>query len=90
MSKFRLFVLVAREELIAQLPPEQQSADQLESTLRSAQLQQAMSSLTHAVSQPENFHGIASNFNLDPSISTEQLVSRTSVFLSSLTHNFLA
>jgi hypothetical protein len=58
--------IIVTAELIQQLPAEQQSLEQLESTLRSPQLQQAVGSLNDALRQPENFHGIASNFNLDP------------------------
>jgi hypothetical protein len=34
-----------------------------------------MSSLTHALSQTENFHGMTTNFGLDSAAGTEALVS---------------
>ncbi len=64
-----------RNELIAQLPPQQQSSEHLEATIRSPQLQQAITSLNEAVLPPDNFHNIATNFGLNPSNGTEQLVS---------------
>ena len=63
-----------REELIAQLPPQQQTAEHLEATIRSPQLQQAITSLNDAVTPPENFHTIASNFGLNPQNGTNELV----------------
>ena len=69
---------VVREELIAHLPEGQQTVDDLQQTLRSPQLRQSMSALSHAVAtDPTHFQAIASNLHLDASSSnvTNQLVS---------------
>ncbi len=57
------------------MPAEQQDAQQLNSTVRSAQFQQALGSLTAAVQHPDNFQSVMSNFGVDPSPGTQQLVS---------------
>jgi Na+-transporting methylmalonyl-CoA/oxaloacetate decarboxylase gamma subunit len=66
-------VFIVSAELIQQMPAEQQAHEQLESTLRSPQLQQAIGSLNDALRHPENFHGIATNFNLDPTQGSSEL-----------------
>lgn len=77
-----------RNELIAQLPPQQQSSEHLEATIRSPQLQQAITSLNEAVLPPDNFHNIATNFGLNPANGTEQLVSYFSLTLLSIDNNW--
>ncbi len=64
-----------QRDLVQHLPSDQQDASYLESTVRSAQFQQSLGSLSHALGQTENFHQIVTNFNLNPAAGTEQLVS---------------
>jgi hypothetical protein len=65
-----------QQDLLQHLPTEQQNVDQLDPTVRSAQFQQSLGSLSHALSQTENFHQITSNFNLNPAAGQDQLVSK--------------
>lgn len=67
-----------QQQLISNMPLEQQSADQLDSTLRSPQFQQALGTLSQALRDPSNFQGITSNFQLNPASGTNQLVSNNS------------
>lgn len=78
-------------ELLSLLPSEESSsaaatssaasaARLLESTLRSAQLQQSVSALDRAISQPENYNSVMSNFGIDPQPGTAQLVSDFPVY----------
>ena len=53
-------------ELLSQLPVEQRTIEHLEGTIRSPQLQQALTSLSEALLNPENFNNVVRNFNLDP------------------------
>ena len=66
---------VVVSDLVSELPPEQRSAEHLESTLRSPQFQQALGSLTHAVMHPDNYQSVMSNFNINPAAGMNQLVS---------------
>lgn len=63
-----------QQELLSTLPPEHQTVEALEATLRSAQVQQSAQSLTHALQQTENFQSIMTNFQFDPSAGFTQLV----------------
>lgn len=61
-------------ELLPHLPAEQQTAEHLESTLRSPQLQQSLGSLTNALRNPDNLQSVMSNFNLDPAAGQDHLI----------------
>ena len=61
-------------ELLPHLPPGQQSAEFLESTVRSPQLTQAITALDEAL-QGGNYGAVVSNFGIDPSPGTAALVS---------------
>jgi len=75
-----------QQELLTSLPAEHQSVEALESTLRSAQLQQAAQSFSHALQQTDNFQSIMSNFQIDPSPGMSQLTQGDGVgaFLAAL------
>jgi hypothetical protein len=68
------------------LPEGQQTADNLEATIRSPQFRQALGSLTHAVAQPDNYQSVMSNFSIDPSPGMGQQMAGDGVgaFLTSL------
>lgn len=55
-----------QRELLAHLPEGQQTAAELDSTVRSPQFRQALNSLTTAVAQPDNYQSVMSNFSIDP------------------------
>jgi hypothetical protein len=59
--------------LLQHLPVGQQSVDQLEATVRSAQFQQSLGSLDHALRQADSFQQVTANFNLNPAAGADQL-----------------
>eukprot|EP01042_Synura_sphagnicola_P003388 gene3388-4200_t len=60
-------------ELLPHLPPGQQSAEFLESTVRSPQLTQSITALDEAL-QGGNYGAVVSNFGIDPSPGTAALL----------------
>lgn len=73
-------------DLVRHLPAEQQQSENLESTVRSAQFQQSLGSLSSALRNPDNLQSVLSNFGLNPADGHEQLLRGDGVgaFLSAL------
>lgn len=73
-------------DLVRHLPAEQQRSENLESTVRSAQFQQSLGSLSSALRNPDNLQSVLSNFGLNPADGHEQLLRGDGVgaFLSAL------
>ena len=61
-----------QQALISHLPESLQTSEELLSTLRSPQLQQALSALTGAL-QTDNLNAVFANFGLDPAAGAEAL-----------------
>jgi hypothetical protein len=61
-------------ELVPLLPPGQQTSEHLQTTLRSAQLQQSLGSLTGALRNSDNFQSVMSNFQLNPADGHSQMI----------------
>ena len=62
-----------REALIGTLPEGQQTADSIETTLRSPQLRQALGALSEGL-QGESYSTVLSNFGISQTAGTDQLV----------------
>lgn len=63
-----------RAELMQHLPESQRTDEHLRRTVRSAQLQQSLGSLTAALRNPDNFQSVMSNFQLNPADGNDQIV----------------